>query len=94
MDEQNKQETVEETTEQTLDLEAMSQRLDNILNGTEQMNTELDSMKAIIEKQNKVIEKQMAEIGELKKVNLELANHDPSQKVMTVEEMLGAAFVH
>ena len=86
--------TSKDTQAVETNLNELSERLDNILNGTENMNTELDNMKELIDKQNKVIEKQMAEIRELKNVNLQLANHNPNQKPQTIEEMLGAAFVH
>ena len=73
-------------------LDELSAKLDNMLNGTKDMTDELERMKEIIDKQNKVIEKQMTDIRELKDINLQLANHDPNQKTLTTEDMLANAF--
>ena len=91
--EQTTQNNLGSDSEQTTSsLDEMEKKLDGMLSGQDDLNDKISKMEAIIKKQNEVIEKQSKDMANLKKVNLELAQHGGNDEPKSVEQMLYEGF--
>lgn len=79
-------------SESELSLAELSARLDKQLQDTDETAKEIEQYKDVITKQQMLLEKQMAEIKELKEQNLKNALHGDNNHVETVEEIFAKNF--
>ena len=91
--EQTEQNNLGSDSEQpTSALDEMEKKLDGMLSGQDSLESKVSQMEAIIKKQNEVIEKQSKDMENLKKVNLELAQHGGNGEQKSVEQLLYEGF--